>query len=249
MKTHGKNAIIYNKNNMNIDSLKFFLSTEQKCSYLDDRTSASIFADPEGEMSTALYSVLINHGFRRSANYVYRPHCPSCKACKPTRVPVQLFTASRNQKRVWKKNQDVNVTEAKPEYNNEHFELYKKYIRYRHQNGDMDHDDPKRYFEFLDSDWCDTTFYEFRLEEKLVAVAATDLLTQGLSALYTFFDPELEKRSLGTYAILWQIKQAESLHKPYLYLGYWIKDCQKMQYKNKFKPLEIWDEEKWRDQK
>ncbi len=230
---------------MNIDSLKFFLSTEQKCSYLDNHISASVFADPEGEMNTTLYSILINHGFRRSANYVYRPHCPECNECKPTRIPVKLFSATRSQKRVWNRNKDITVSEAKSEYNEEHFELYKKYVHTRHEEGEMNHEDPRRYFEFLDSKWCNTAFYEFRLEGKLVAVAVTDILSQGLSALYTFFDPDLKKRSLGSFAILWQIEQSIKLNKPYLYLGYWIKECKKMQYKTKYKPIQIWQNDEW----
>ena len=231
---------------MKIDSLKFFLSTEHKCSYLDNHVSASVFADPEGEMNSSLYSTLIDHGFRRSANFVYRPHCPRCNACKPTRIPVKLFSPSRSQKRIWKRNQDIIVTRGITEFSEEHFLLYRNYVHTRHRDGDMDHQDPRRYFEFLNSNWCDTAFFEFRLNDKLVAVAVTDLLTQGLSALYTFFDPTLENRSLGTFAILWQIQQAKQLDKPYLYLGYWIKECEKMQYKNKFQPLEIWENEAWR---
>ena len=230
---------------MKIDSLKFFLSTEHKCSYLDNHVSASVFADPEGEMNTSLYSTLIDHGFRRSANFVYRPHCPYCNACKPTRIPVKLFSASRSQKKTWKRNQDIIVSRANAEFSEEHFTLYKKYVHTRHQDGDMDHQDPRRYFEFLNSAWCDTAFFEFRLDNKLIAVAVTDILTQGVSALYTFFDPELKSRSLGTFAILWQIHHAKLLNKPYIYLGYWIKECTKMQYKNKFQPLEIWENEHW----
>lgn len=197
-------------------------------------------------MSTSIYSVLINHGFRRSADFVYRPQCPDCQACKPARIPVNQFKVSRNQKRVIKKNHLLNATETLPKLKQEHFELYKKYIQTRHGDGEMDHDDPIRYFEFLNSSWCNTHFVEFRLQEKLVAVAVTDYLTQGLSALYTFYDPDLSSQSLGTFAVLWQIERAKSLNKKYVYLGYWIKECQKMSYKINFKPLEIFEDEEWR---
>lgn len=230
---------------MSVENLKFYLSTEQQCSYLPDRRSASVFADPEGFMSTKLYSVLINHGFRRSADFVYRPHCHNCNACKPTRIPVEDFNANRSQNRIWKKNKDLAVFEKKPEFNEEHFELYKKYVHARHSEGEMDHNNPERYFEFLNSSWCNTRFVEFRLQNKLIAVAVTDHLTNGLSALYTFFDPELSNRSLGTYAILWQIKRCKQINKNWLYLGYWIDESKKMQYKKNFRPLEIFQNDQW----
>jgi len=230
---------------MTVENLKFYLSVEQACSYLPERKSASVFADPDGTMSVSLYSILINHGFRRSANYVYRPHCPSCTACKPTRIPVAFFNSNRNQKRTWKRNQDLLVNEAPAEFSEEHFELYKKYVHTRHGDGEMDHDDADRYFEFLHSDWCDTAFYEFRLDGKLLAVAVTDKLSQGLSALYTFFDPDYDKRSLGTFAVLWQIEEAAKSNLPWVYLGYWIKECKKMQYKSQFRPMQIWENDEW----
>jgi len=230
---------------MSVEELKFFLSTEQNCSYLTDRQSASVFADPEAKMTTEIYSTLINHGFRRSANYIYRPHCPSCNSCKPARIPVETFHPSRNQKRVWKRNLNITVSEAPPEFNETHFELYKKYISQRHSGGEMDNTDEKRYIEFLSSTWCDTIFYEFKQNNRLVGVAVTDNLKDGLSALYTFFDPDMASSSLGTLGVLWQIKKAKEMNKPWVYLGYWIKESDKMNYKSKFTPLEIWDENEW----
>ncbi|MDH5257546.1 MAG: arginyltransferase [Gammaproteobacteria bacterium] len=234
---------------MNVDDLKFYLSTEQKCGYLNDRQSASVFADPEGEMSNEVYSVLINHGFRRSADFVYRPHCAACSSCKPARIPVEEFAANRNQKRVWKRNSDISISAAPAKYKESHFQLYQKYISHRHSGGEMDHTDKKRYIEFLSSDWCNTIFYELKIDETLVAVAVTDNLTEGLSALYTFFDPELTSRSLGTLAILWQIEKAKELDKPWVYLGYWIEESEKMSYKKNFSPLQIWENNIWQNLK
>ncbi len=231
---------------MSADELKFFLSTEQVCSYLPDRQSASIFADPESTMTNDAYGVLISHGFRRSANYVYRPHCPSCTSCKPTRIPVDLFKASRSQKRVWKRNTDITIAKSPAIFNESHFQLYQKYISHRHSGGEMDHTDEKKYIEFLSSDWCNTIFYELKLNDKLVAVAVTDNLKEGLSALYTFFDPEMANRSLGTLGVLWQIEKAKEMGKPYVYLGYWIAESEKMNYKKSFSPLEIWGDNVWR---
>lgn len=225
--------------------LNFFISTPHKCGYLADRQSVSLFADPEYPMTPDIYSVLIDHGFRRSGNYVYRPECPRCHACIPVRIDVSRFAMNRSQKRVWNKNQDLVVTEVKPEYRSDHFELYQKYQLARHGEGDMARHDMNRYIDFLKSRWCNTVFYEFRLADKLVAVAVVDFIKSGLSAFYTFFDPEHEKRSLGTYIILWQIRRARQLALSWLYLGYWINDCAKMNYKEKFQPLEMFVHEKW----
>lgn len=230
---------------MPVDNLKFYLSTESPCSYLPDQQSASLFADPEGPMNTDIYSILINFGFRRSANFVYRPHCTNCSECKSTRIPVDLFQPSRNQKRVLKKNANVVAIETQPELKESHFNLYKKYIRARHAEGEMDHDNEARYFEFLNSDWCNTRFVEFSLNNQLIAVATIDYLKEGISALYTFFDPDYDYLSPGTYAVLWQIEKARALKKKYVYLGYWIRECNKMNYKIKFQPIEIFEEEVW----
>ena len=230
---------------MSVEQLKFFLSTEQECSYLDGLTSASVFADPNDEMTTEMYSTLIDHGFRRSAQFVYRPHCPSCDSCKPARIPVAEFKISRNQKRVRNKNKDIVVKTHPAEFNPIHFQLYRKYISTRHADGEMNSTSEERYISFLTSDWCDTVFYEFYLEENLVAIAVTDILSNGLSALYTFFDPDYSELSLGTYAILWQIKESLRLKKKWLYLGYWIKESEKMRYKQNFSPLQIWQNERW----
>jgi len=230
---------------MSVDNIKFFLSSEQECNYLPGEQSASIFADPEGIMTTEIYSILINHGFRRSADYVYRPHCPQCQECKSARIPVEQFKPTRSQKRVIKKNSFLSIQETTPHLSEEHFELYKKYMKQRHKDGEMDHNDPDRYFDFLNSAWCDTKFIEFRLNEKLISVAVVDFLRDGLSALYTFFDPKHSQLSPGTFAVLWQIQRAIQLDKKYVYLGYWIKDCEKMNYKINFKPLEILDQDQW----
>lgn len=226
-------------------NLKFFLSTPSSCGYLPNRESVSLFADPKFPFNPAVYDLLIDHGFRRSADYIYRPHCPNCNACIPVRVPVDIFEASRGQKRIWKKNQDLSVTTHDLMLKDEHFRLYRKYQNMRHGEGEMANHDMERYFEFLDSEWCETLLLEFRDEQRLVAVAVTDIVRRGLSAFYTFFDPEYAPRSLGTYAIMWQIHLAKKLGLPWLYLGYWISDCRKMNYKTQFLPLEMRIDEQW----
>ncbi|MDH5545343.1 MAG: arginyltransferase [Gammaproteobacteria bacterium] len=225
--------------------LKFFISTPSPCGYLKDRDSISLFADPKFPFTPAVYDLLIDHGFRRSADYVYRPHCPSCHLCVPVRVPVEEFKPSRSQKRVWKRNQDLRVTTHKLGLKQEHFDLYKKYQQSRHSEGEMARHDINRYFEFLDSEWSETLLMEIRDGNRLIGVAITDVVRRGLSAFYTFFDPEEEQRSLGTFAILWQIKFAKRLQLPWLYLGYWISETRKMNYKTRFLPLELRIDDGW----
>ena len=225
--------------------LRFFISTPAACGYVKGRESVSLFADPKYSFTPALYDILIDHGFRRSSDYIYRPHCPSCSSCTPVRIPVDQFSPNKNQKRVWKKNQDLQVVSLDMMLKEEHFQLYKKYQLHRHGEGEMASHNIDRYTEFLASDWCDTRLFEFRLNQKLVAVAVTDVVRRGISAFYTFFDPDFSKRSLGSYAILWQIQEAKRMRLPWLYLGYWIQECQKMNYKTQFQPLELRVDDQW----
>lgn len=229
-----------------VKALHYFATPEHDCSYLPDRTAVTLFADPRARMSVDLYSVLTDYGFRRSGEYVYRPNCPSCNACVPARIPVADFAPRRIQRRIWHKNTDLHVQRRAAGYNAEHFALYKKYVQDRHTGGGMDHADPDKYLSFLSSSWCDTYFYEFRHDTRLLAVAVVDQLRQGLSAVYTFFDAEAAARSLGVYAVLWQVAEARRLNLPWVYLGYWIQGCRKMSYKDQYQPLEILHNATWR---
>ncbi|MCK5360867.1 MAG: arginyltransferase, partial [Gammaproteobacteria bacterium] len=208
--------------------------------------SSTLFADPDARMNMQTYSALALHGFRRSGENVYRPQCEHCDECVPIRVVVDAFKASRSQKRTWTRNSDLQVQQVAPVYNEKHFELYKRYIATRHSSGEMAYDDPAQYMSFLTSDWAQTVFIEFWLEQKLVAVAIVDELQSGLSAVYSFFDPDLPQRSLGVYAVLWEIEEARRRKLPWVFLGYWIKDCKKMSYKAQYRPAEgfrhaIWE--------
>lgn len=231
--------------NMSEQQLRFFASTPSSCGYLPDRDSVSLFADPDFNMTPALYSHLINHGFRRSGEFVYRPYCSECNACLPVRILADQFKPSRKHRRIWKKNQDLTVRILDSAFNQEHVQLYVKYIQARHTGGSMDDPDPDRYQSFMHSHWCETDFIEFRLDQKLVGLAVTDRVRTGVSAFYTFFDPDLARRSLGTYAILWQIQYCQDLGLPYVFLGYWIAECDKMSYKSEFQRQEIWIDEHW----
>ena len=225
--------------------LNFYASAPEACGYLADRKSISAFADPHADMDMAIYNELIQHGFRRSGDYIYRPHCPECSACIPVRIPVQAKRFSRNEQRVIRRNSDL-CTIIKPNrYCDEHFDLYRRYINSRHAEGSMANPSKSDYRRFLMCDWADTIFFEYRLNRILIQVAVCDVTETGLSAVYTFFDPDQVKRSLGHYAILEQIREAQARHLDYLYLGYWINDCSKMNYKRRYKPLEAYLENQW----
>lgn len=229
-----------------VNKLNFYLTPPGRCNYLPNCQSTTLFADPFASMSTQLYSGLAQRGFRRSGEHVYLPHCKPCSACIPVRIPVIGFAPNRSQRRTWKINQDISVTPVEAKFNEEHFQLYQRYLSHRHKDGGMDNPDQDRYMAFLTSTWSDTCFYEFRLFRQLLAIAVIDRLQHGLSAVYSFFDPNLGKRGLGVYTILWGIQETQALGLPWLFLGYWIKDCKKMGYKINFRPLEILSGEGWK---
>lgn len=230
-----------------------YLSMPHACSYLPGRTSTIMFADPQSRIDDALYGDFVQHGFRRSGELVYRPYCRECNACVPVRVPVNEFKLNRAQKRVWRRNQDVVVAACPPLFNPEHFALYQRYQSARHPGSSMDDPDPERYINFFFSRQVRTVFYELRLSPesdvepgRLLGVAVVDVLHDALSAMYTFFEPDLSARSLGAYSILWQIAKAQRMGLTWLYLGYWIEECSKMAYKIHYQPLEALSQRGWR---
>lgn len=228
-----------------LNELQFFASPEHPCSYLEDRLATSIFVDPSLQVQPEHYSALASIGFRRSGNYIYRPHCRNCHACVPVRIPVDEFLPDRSQRRTLKANADVQLVSLPVEFHQEHFELYRRYMQYRHPGGGMDNDEPEAYMRVLDSYWANTELIEFRVVDRLLAVAVTDILADGLSAVYTFFEPEAEQQGPGTLAILKQIELARERNLPYLYLGYWIAESAKMDYKRRFRPLQGYDGRRW----
>lgn len=226
--------------------LGFYASPPHECSYLEDREAATLFVDPYAPMSKRIYSVLAEIGFRRSGPYVYRPRCPGCSACQSARIPAAEFQPNRSQRRTWNRNRDIEATVRDDSFREEHFELYRRYTSRRHTGGGMDVDSPEQYRNFLTSPWSDTAFVEFRAGGRLLGVSVTDGLDKGLSAVYTFFDPDEHKRGLGVFAILWQVEEARRIGLDWLYLGYWIKECPKMAYKANFYPLEVYIGGQWR---
>ncbi len=225
--------------------LKFFSTPPHSCSYLDDEQAITLFADPEAAITNTTYHQLSMYGFRRSGNYIYKPQCATCHACLSVRVPVSAFQASRQQRRVWKNNKDLIVRKVPATYVQSHYDLYAKYICLRHADGDMYPPSVAQYVSFLFADWSETWLYEFYSGDRLLAVAVCDVLKNGLSAVYTFYDADEEKRSLGTYAVLWQIAEAKKLNLPYVYLGYWVEKSRKMTYKTNFQPLEALVNQQW----
>jgi arginyl-tRNA--protein-N-Asp/Glu arginylyltransferase len=226
-------------------ALRFYQTAPHKCSYLEDRAAATIFMDPETPLTKPLYSRLIIGGFRRSGDHLYRPACASCQACISSRVRVREFQHSRRFSRVWRRNQDLCVVPLKVLDGPEFFSLYERYINARHRDGDMFPPDQEQYQSFIEAKSATTQFFGFYLADKLVAVCILDEIDHALSAMYNFFDPKLKQRSLGVYLILWQIEKAKRLNLPYLYLGYWIKESPKMQYKTEYRPLELYINDRW----
>lgn len=225
--------------------LKVYTTYPHSCSYLPEQEATTLFVDPRTPMSSALYSQLSLLGFRRSGSHLYRPNCSNCSACIPARVPVNGFEPKRSQRRAWRRNQDIEVRELDDISGDEPFELYRRYIEERHHDGDMYPPSRDQYQSFLSAEWGVTRFYGMYLDGRLVGVAVADLIDDGLSAIYTFYDPDLQDRSLGTFAVLWQIEATREMGLEYVYLGYWIKQCQKMAYKIQYRPLELYINGSW----
>ena len=230
---------------MSQQRIKLYQGSVNPCSYLDDREAVNIYADPHHPNPKAVYNQLIKRGFRRSGEYVYRPGCVDCSACVPVRIRCHEFALRRTDKRNLAQNDDLGIDYRPAEYFDEHFELYSRYLTARHAAGGMDNPEPEDFKRFLLNPWGEALFVEIRKDEKLVAVAVTDATPEGLSAVYTFFDPEFSQRGLGRFCILKQIELCQSMNIPYLYLGYWVDGCQKMQYKTDFRPQEHFDGQRW----
>ena len=227
-------------------AIPLFLSQEHDCSYLPDKSASIIYFDPSEEADIPVYQWLVDRGFRRSGNHIYRPACPSCHACLPLRLPADMFQPSRSQRRCWKRNSlDITVFDRPAEFKQEQFDLYQRYAKARHDDGNMADFSPNEYMDFLSSSWSETRFFEFRIDSRLVAVAISDLLPDGLSSTYTFYEPELSHLGLGVFCLLWQIDEVKKRGLQWLYPGYWIKECKKMNYKDKFRPIEAWSNNQW----
>jgi len=218
--------------------LQFYATSPYGCSYLPDRLARSQVATPTHLINTEIYGELVRAGFRRSGVFTYRPWCDTCKACIPVRVPVQQFQPSRTQNRTWRQHGNLEARELPLDFHERHYALYQRYQAARHAGGGMDQDSHEQYAHFLLQSRVDTRLVEFCEGDTVRMVSIIDVLTDGLSSVYTFYDPDIPGASYGTYNILWQIRQCQELELPHLYLGYFIAESRKMAYKIRFKPLE-----------
>lgn len=224
---------------MRSDNVRLFQTLPHSCGYFAERTAQNLVIDPAAPQLDQLYGAALERGFRRAGGHLYLPHCGHCRACTPCRIDVEHFAPDRAQKRCLKRNADIGITESMAGYNAERHSLYERYLRSRHAGGGMDEADASDFRRFLTAPWSPTLFLEMRLNKRLVGVAVTDVCTNGLSAVYTFFDPDEQVRSLGTFAILQQVALAKRRGLPWVYLGFWIENHPKMDYKRRFRPLQL----------
>lgn len=233
---------------MRSTAVRLFQTLPHECGYYGERIAQNLVIDPAASNLAELYERALPRGYRRAGGHVYLPNCENCRACTPVRLPVVQFRADRSQRRCLASNRDIAIRLCEAGYSEERYALYQRYLSSRHRDGGMDDASPDDFSRFLYTDWSPTRFIEFRLAGALIAVAVTDVCADGLSAVYTWFDPDHASRSLGTFAVLSQIKLARDNALDHLYLGFWIAGHPKMDYKSRYQPLEALVDGHWQPQ-
>jgi arginine-tRNA-protein transferase len=232
-------------NEIPIATVQYYLTTTYTCSYLPDLQARSQVATPTLMIDTPIYSALVQLGFRRSGTYTYRPHCDNCFACVPLRVLSKEFAPTRSQRRAWRQHSNLIATVLPLQNKSEHYELYQRYQHTRHKGGGMDIDDPESYQNFLLQSNVDTLLVEFRDQNVLRMVSIIDVLSDGLSSVYTFYEPEVPHARFGVYNVMWQIELSRQLNLDFVYLGYWIEHSKKMAYKIEYQPAQGFQNGSW----
>lgn len=227
------------------DRVRLFQTLPHACGYFAERTAQNLVVDPGAPNLDKLYGPALAKGFRRAGGHLYLPQCAACQACVPCRVDAERFKPDRSQRRCAARNADLTVVEAAPGFTHERHALYERYLHARHSGGGMDAADADDFQRFLAAPWSPTLFLEFRKDDRLLGVAVTDIALAGVSAVYTFYDPDDMDRSLGTWGILQQVELARRRGIPYVYLGFWIAGHPKMDYKRRFHPLEVRRHGRW----
>lgn len=225
-------------NDIPISTLQFYVTAPYPCSYLPGLQARSQVATPPFLINAPIYSELVQHGFRRSGTYTYRPHCEGCHACIPLRVQAKQFAANRSQQRAWKQHASLEASLHFLQDNPEHYALYQRYQQVRHPDGGMNDDNHESYQNFLLQSYVDSVLVEFRENGILRMVSLIDLLSDGLSSVYTFYDPDIPRARFGVFNILWQIELCRRLNLDHVYLGYWIEHSRKMAYKTQYSPAQ-----------
>lgn len=224
----------------------FFTTAPMPCPYIDGRMERKIVTELVGPEARRLHDTLSRAGFRRSHSIAYAPACPGCNACIPVRVSATAFDMKKSFRRTWRINQDLTATIVPARATAEQYRLFAAYQESRHSGSDMALMGFYDYRAMVEDSPIDTALVEFRDGQgRLIAVCLMDRMDDGLSAVYSFFDPNEQRHGLGTFMILWMIREAERQGLPFVYLGYWIRDSRKMSYKIRFQPLEGFTPEGW----
>ncbi len=230
-----------------LDDLQYYITPPHDCSYLNNKSARMVFLDPVHRIDVVTLSALSRLGFRRSGDFVYRPECHLCRQCLSCRVPVLDFKMNSSQKKAWKRNQDLSMRVIPTiKATQVHYDLYERYINERHANGDMFPPSQDQFEKFLIHSCSESFFLELWKDDQLLCVSTCDQLDDGLSAVYTFFDPDQNHRSLGVFAILKQIELAKERKQDFVYLGYWVPHSNKMNYKTQYSPIELLLDGQWR---